>query len=595
MRVLYHSKHISPDYRCPENFKSGIKPMQPDSLKPESFTSFKNPINTIDVPSHFTYPFFYKPNPLAKLAANELQEQLHLHSDWQHDADDNSTSVGIMLGVLVVQNQKGQIGYLSAFSGQTTGSRARNGTRLDTFPSFVPPIVDQRSPTGLYQKGQTIISGITEQIASLENDSLYQEQVETFEQMTSAFAEKTEAIKLSMKIARQARKVKRNAAQITLSPKKYKQCCEELKIESLDRQHALKKIKIENEQALAKQQQLFNAVHTQIETLKNQVADKSEALQEALNTEYSFLNASGISKNRAELFSKAPAGTGDCVTPKLLNYAFANNYTPICFAQFWWGHSPIQEMRKHGYFYPACHGRCKPVLTHMLSETPTDPDPILKIKSVVKEIDTVYEDDAIAIINKPYNLISETGNDGSVSVESILKKKYPNATGPLLAHRLDMATSGLMIIVKNIKHYRHLQKQFINRTIKKSYIALVDGNVSHLLKNGETTGTIDLPLRVDIINKPNQVVCYESGKTAVTQWSILKKWKNQTRVLFEPVTGRTHQLRVHAAHKSGLNAPILGDTLYGKHHERLYLHAYSVTFVHPVSLQQVSFTVDPDF
>ncbi|MGL1936107.1 MAG: RluA family pseudouridine synthase [Fibrobacterales bacterium] len=569
----------------------------------DSFTPFKNPINSIDVPSQFTYPFFYKPHPLAQLAAQEFQEQLNTLKDWQYEPDidvnDTSAPIGTMLGVLVVQNAEGQLGYLSAYTGQVRTNNVDAGTQ----PSFVPPVVDQHNPSSFYHTEHVAIAKLNERIAPLENDPLYREQLETFRTMSKAFNKQSAALTLAMKQARKKRKITRNAAKLTMSPEEFEQCCEVLKNESLGAKHAFRKIVTDNEQTLAKQESLFLEVHTHLKALKAEATHKAEALQEALHTAYSFLNASGCSKNIHQLFAsespfsqkEIPPGTGDCVAPKLLQYAFTHHYTPVCFGQFWWGHSPIAEMRKHGYFYAACHGRCKPILTHMLSETPTDPDPILKIKTDVQEISTIYEDDAIAIINKPYNLMSETGNDGSVSVESILNKRYPLATGPLLAHRLDMATSGLMIIVKSIEHYRHLQKQFINRSIKKSYIALLDGDVSAHLKTNDTTGIIDLPLRVDIIHKPNQVVCYENGKTAQTKWSILEKGTNTTRVLFEPITGRTHQLRVHAAHKLGLNTPILGDTLYGRHSDRLYLHAYSITFRHPDTQEEVSFSVKPDF
>ncbi|MGL1903775.1 MAG: pseudouridine synthase [Fibrobacterales bacterium] len=573
--------------------------MESEQHTGDLFTPFKKSIDSIDIPSQFTYPFFYTPHPLAELAAQELQEQLHTRRDWLYEPANTSAPIGIMLGVLVVQNTEGHLGYLSAYTGQERTDSLEQYSQ----PSFVPSVIDQHKPGSLYHAEHVAIAELNKRIAPLVNDLLYQEQVETFTTMSKAFKKQSAALTLSMKKARKERKITRNAAKLTMSPEEYDQCCEALKNESLGAKHAFRKITIDNEQALAKQQSLFIEVHTHLAALKAEAAHKTEALQKALHTAYSFLNAVGVSKNITELFApesvfsqkEIPPGTGDCVAPKLLQYAFNHHYTPICFGQFWWGHSPIGEMRKHGYFYAACHGRCKPILTHMLSETPTDSDPILKIKTDVQEIDTIYEDDAIAIINKPYNLMSETGNDGSVSVESILNKRYPLATGPLLAHRLDMATSGLMIIVKTIEHYRHIQKQFINRTITKSYIALLDGDISENITTDETTGIIDLPLRVDIIHKPNQVVCYESGKTARTKWSILEKGANTTRVLFEPITGRTHQLRVHAAHKSGLNTPILGDTLYGKHSDRLHLHAYSITFKHPVTQEEVSFQIDPNF
>jgi tRNA pseudouridine32 synthase/23S rRNA pseudouridine746 synthase len=145
-----------------------------------------------------------------------------------------------------------------------------------------------------------------------------------------------------------------------------------------------------------------------------------------------------------------------------------------------------------------------------------------------------------------------------------------------------MSTSGIMLIAKSTEVYKKLQQQFIKRSIKKRYVAMLDGVLP-----GEK-GEINLPLRVDLDNRPNQLVCYEYGKKAITLWEIIERTATQTRVYFYPITGRTHQLRVHAAHQLGLNTPIVGDDLYGTKAHRLHLHAESITFIHPISKETLT-------
>jgi tRNA pseudouridine32 synthase/23S rRNA pseudouridine746 synthase len=258
-------------------------------------------------------------------------------------------------------------------------------------------------------------------------------------------------------------------------------------------------------------------------------------------------------------------------------------------AEFWWGASPVSEVRKHKQFYPACKGKCEPILNHMLIGLNVDDNPMLINPAENKDLPIVYEDDSIIIVNKPAEFLSVPGKNISDSVYTRIKAKYPEATGPLIVHRLDMSTSGILILAKTLEAYHHLQKQFLKRQVKKRYVALLNGVIE------EKNGTIELPLRVDLDDRPRQIVCFEHGKHAKTEFEVIEINENQTKVYFYPITGRTHQLRVHASHKNGLNTPIKGDDLYGTKDTRLHLHAESITFRHPKSKEIITFQVKEEF
>jgi tRNA pseudouridine32 synthase/23S rRNA pseudouridine746 synthase len=287
--------------------------------------------------------------------------------------------------------------------------------------------------------------------------------------------------------------------------------------------------------------------------------------------------------------SKPPAGSGDCAAPKLLQYAFQHELTPVVMAEFWWGISPNSEIRKHKNFYPSCQSRCKPILKHMLKGVRMNENLLLKNLSVKQELKIIFEDDDIIIVNKPPEFLSVPGKEIKDSVYTRIKQQYPSATGPLIVHRLDMSTSGILVLTKTKEANRILQNQFIKRTIKKRYVALLSGKLS------KKKGVITLPLRLDLDDRPRQLVDFKNGKTAKTNWNVITQNDTHTRVHFYPITGRTHQLRVHAAHKDGLNLPIIGDDLYGTKQDRLYLHADFIEFIHPSSQKKMSFTLPSNF
>lgn len=343
-----------------------------------------------------------------------------------------------------------------------------------------------------------------------------------------------------------------------------------------------------------------------IQALKEERKNRSIALQQWIFHQFVLCNAKGERQDIYQIFNEQahrvpPAGTGECAAPKLLQHAYLNGYQPLAMAEFWWGDSPKGEIRRHGHYYPSCRHKCEPILGFMLQGLDVEPNPLLTSITDATRLETVYEDDFLVVVNKPAGMLSVPGKTGQASVLSILQERYPEATGPLLVHRLDMATSGLLLAAKDKETHALLQQQFENRSVKKRYIALLDGTPSVAPK-----GFIRLPLRPDFDNRPLQMVDYELGKPAVTRYELLTppydggqgdvtSTKGHTRVAYYPETGRTHQLRVHSAHPEGMNCPILGDPLYGQPADRMYLHAETLEFRHPITNQRVKVMVEADF
>ena len=322
----------------------------------------------------------------------------------------------------------------------------------------------------------------------------------------------------------------------------------------------------------------------------------SQELQLWLFHQYRMLNARGEVKDLVELwqsyYSKErlrrkyplpPGGTGDCCAPKLLQYAYQQGLKPVCMAEFWWGQPTREELRQHLNYYPACRGKCKPILTWMLQGLDVDPDPE-SLGFAQLEIPVVYEDDHLLVVNKPSGLLSVPGRIEQYSVETVMRQRYP---GAVIAHRLDMGTSGLLIVAKSMEAYRPLQEQFIRHEVRKKYVALLEGRC----EMEEGRGTISLPLRPDPMNRPRQLVDMEHGKRAVTDYEFL----GDNLVALWPKTGRTHQLRIHCAHPDGLGRPIKGDELYGTKGERLMLHAAEIWFTHPMTGEPIHFELPPNF
>jgi tRNA pseudouridine32 synthase/23S rRNA pseudouridine746 synthase len=554
-----------------------------------SFTPFLSDVSTIELPEHFTYPFYYSPHPLSLVACRELQNYLKNQTDFSHnfgfDENDKSLQIGKMFGVLVVKNLAGELGYLAAFSGKLADENHHK--------RFVPPVFDLLENGNFFRVGEVEVNNITLQIQALENDANYLQLKINLEEAKANLVAEITAKKQALKASKKLRDEKRSAAKSALNDAEQLQLIEELKTESIREQLAAKDFIREISLNYAELDAEFQKLEQVILKLKEERALKSSLLQKEIFEKYTFLNQALKEKSLLAIFSATvfqtpPAGAGECAAPKLLQYAFLHQLQPICMAEFWWGKSPNSEVRLHEQFYPACRGKCEPILAHMLEGISLEKNPMLE-QATVKKIPIIYEDDYLLLVNKPPDFLSVPGKELKDSVYERIRLQYPTASGPLLVHRLDMSTSGLLLIAKSEEIYKHLQSQFIRRVVKKSYSALLNGIVD------ETEGAISLPLRVDLEDRPKQLVCYEHGKNAFTKYKVLAYENGKTRIQFFPITGRTHQLRVHAAHQLGLNCPIVGDDLYGTKGERLCLHAQWIQFKHPITKELVEFSCEAAF
>ena len=547
-------------------------------MTPDCFHSFKSSIAGITIPEKFTFPFYYEAHELSKIASAELQDYLNNQTDFSHnfgiDATDESHAIGKMFGVLVVQNKQGELGYLAAFSGKLANS--------NDHPFFVPPLFDMLQEDGFYRRGEEINTSVNNRVEAIESNPDYQLAIAQFKNDSEESKQQILDAKQLVKKNKSQRSLKREEMKALLSPEEYATLLKELSDESIADSYYL------NDLIRYWKFRVFNAslkldfFQQELDALKKERKERSNQLQQQLFESYAFLNARQEEKSLLEIFENyepktPPSGAGECAAPKLLNYAYANDLKPIAMAEFWWGKAPNSEIRKHGQFYPSCKSKCEPILGHMLQGLEVDENPMKANPALGKVLKTIYEDEWIVVVNKPADFLSVPGKTIEDSVLTRLQEQYPNATGPLLVHRIDMSTSGILLAAKTKEVHQLLQEQFINRKVSKRYVALLDGELS------ESKGEIDLPLRVDLDNRPQQLVCYDYGKPAKTRWKTLERKEGRTKVYFYPITGRTHQLRVHAAHQMGLNTPIVGDDLYGSKSDRLYLHAEFLKFVHPIS------------
>lgn len=558
-------------------------------LQYNHFTPFQQSIALATLPERFTFPYYYQPHPLCLLAVKELQAYLTNQTQWRHNfglTGEADSAIGKMFGVLLVQNKHGEIGYLSAFSGKLADS--------NHLPKFVPPVFDMLAENSFFLTGQKQINLISAQIKILEKNPNIALLKSALKDQALACASQIDAHRQLMIAGRKTRKIKRTEAEKTLNTESFLQLKQQLSKQSIEHKNQLRDLTLYWNACVENAQRDLAKIMSELTTLRHQRKALSVDLQQQLFENYRFLNNKGIVKNLAALFEKTaqhvpPAGAGECAAPKLLQYAFQHEMKPLAMAEFWWGVSPKSEIRQHLNFYGACLGKCQPILAHMLDGISLDENPLLTNPAAGKTIDIVYEDEEMLVINKPADFLSVPGKSIEDSVYLRMKQAYPLATGPLIVHRLDMSTSGLMVIALSKESHKNLQKQFINRKVKKRYIALLDG----VLK--QQAGVIDLPLRVDLDDRPRQLVCYDYGKVAKTNWQKISQTNQQTKVYFYPITGRTHQLRVHSAHIKGLKTPIVGDDLYGNKSTRLHLHAESLSLAHPLTKTLMNFQVDAEF
>jgi len=542
------------------------------------FHRFKTPIDGIPLPERFTFPFFYEPHPLCEIAARELQEVIE-RASWEREFGAEAASEvegkGKMFGVLLIQNASGEVGYLAAFSG-----------KLENAPhGFVPFVYSLPDEDNFYTKGMHFLAELGEKIRAARSLPQMAESLKQLETVkASADVEITE-IRREMRLAKAERKAERIEGKKSLNKEAYSVLESRLSFESQKSKYKLKALLAKWREELEEADKKYAAFKKRIQNLVDERARFSADLQKQLFDKYCFLNQAGKVKSLTEIFDKGeqpPSGAGDCAAPKLLQYAFANKLKPLAMAEFWWGKSPATVIRQHKKYYPACKNKCRPILAHMLKGMALDANPLLLDYGIGKPLETVYEDEYIVVVNKPFGLLSVPGKEITDSVSTRLREKYPQATGPLLLHRLDQDTSGLLLAAKSEQVHKKLQAQFLKRTVQKRYVALLESECA------SKEGDIDLPLRVDLDNRPNQMVCYDHGKQAITHYKVVSVEGGKTRIHLFPHTGRTHQLRVHVAHPLGLNNPIVGDILYGANSDRMYLHAEFLEFIHPVSREKVS-------
>lgn len=526
--------------------------------------TFHTSVAGIALPSKFTYPFCYTPHPLCVLAAGEVRHYLSGQAEWQQEL-----ALGKMFGVLVVQTAEGGIGFLAAYSGNLAG---RND-----HPYFVPPVYDLLNPEGFFRQEEARISRLNRHIEELEATPGYLALKEQMETMRQQAAQQLEEARQQLKAAKAARDLRRQA-----SPPPSK---EESAAMVRKSQHQKAEYKRLERHLKAKENNLSAALlpyETALKRLKEERRTRSAALQHRLFGAFRLLNARGEVQDLNEIFRHTPhhvppAGAGECAAPKLLQYAYLHDLRPVAMAEFWVGASPRGEVRHDGHYYPACKGKCGPILAHMLQGLDVESNPLQPAVHTQAEPQIIYEDPWLLVLNKPAGMLSVPGKEAAYSAWQWVHEHYPQADGPLLVHRLDMDTSGLLLVAKTKAVHQQLQALFHHRRIQKTYVAILDGIVPH------NEGKIELPLLPDPLDRPRQRVDREHGKPAVTLYRVLSREAGRTRILFQPFTGRTHQLRIHAAHPEGLHCPILGDRLYGTPGKRLFLHALRLEFTHPVT------------
>ena len=577
---------------------------------------------SIPSPRQFTYPFCYDVDPLAEAASLELQRYIA-------DADLMSTEKGCgkMFGVLVVEyeDEAGalQRGFLAAYSGLLGG---RND-----WPYFVPPVFDAQQPDGHFKRTEREISAINREIAAIEHDPEYLQSVAQHEQTKKRLQAEVDAFKAEVDAA----KVRRDARRKSGEP-----LSEEEQAEMIRESQFMKAELRRRRKAMEQAESTLNTQHsTFLKSLQRKRKQMSDELQRWLFSAYRMLNAKGEERDLIDIFREythamPPAGAGDCCAPKLLQYAYLHHLRPVCMAEFWWGESPASEIRHHLHYYPACRSKCLPILTHMLKGLDVAPNPLAQ-KRHTAEPRVLYADEYIMVVDKPAGMLSVPGkaesvrseysDSANISVEEYFannsKLKIQNSKFLKAAHRLDMDTSGLLVLARTEEAYVELQRQFASRETVKRYEAVLSGVPTQNSKlktqnsSAQPSGcleAISLPLIADINDRPRQRVDMEHGKPALTLYNIVevravdantavayttkKVDKGRTLIHLYPKTGRTHQLRVHCAHPLGLACPILGDPLYGTERaDRMYLHAAELTFRHPVTGETMHFLLPSGF
>ena len=524
----------------------------------------------MELPQQFTFPFHYVPHELSVLASKHLRRYLASRQDWADELQQ-----GKMMGVLVVEKE-GEVGYLSAFSGNLAHSNDHE--------YFVPAVYDLLSLDGFFPPEEAQISAINHKISAEEKSDKRLSIIAQLE-----LAQKQSQCELDdYRKFMQESKQKRDQLRPTADEAEKAKLTQESQFQKAE----LRRIRLRWQEQITQLKEQLAESDRKIVEWKTERKQRSQVLQKRIFENFVMLNARGESRDLCKIFASTPqvlppAGAGECAAPKLLQYAFLNGYKPLAMAEFWVGESPKEEIRHDGHFYPACKAKCEPILNWMLQGLDVEPNPLESSAQSI-EIDVIFEDEWIVAVNKPHGVLSVPGKLEVNSLQEQVQQRYGNQE-VYIVHRLDMATSGVLLFAKSQEVYKQLQAMFESRQVKKQYVAILDGVVA------QDCGIINLPLILNPDDRPRQIVNYIRGKQAITRYEVLEQKEGKTRINFYPETGRTHQLRVHASHPDGLNAPIKGDTLYGTHASRLYLHAQSVEFIHPITKQIITISAPCPF
>lgn len=584
------------------------------AIRKEDILSVLHPIQCApgDIPAGFNDPFRYSPCPAVARASREIIS--HIHSDRTLDG---ILSEGKMLGVLIVEipddklqdgaeQFRERLAYLAGFSGIAGGK--------NRLPGFVPPVLDLLEPEGHFKKEEGVISEINVRIRSILQSREYLEAAESLSEINGGKASAMASWKEKMAESKQRRRRIReclrsgvmpdsaDTAHYTEEPVHDMEKLQDALIrESQYEKACLKRIAAEYDARLPEARRLMENASGEIRKLRERRKDLSDILQKWIFDNTIVINACGERKSIAAIFSDRglvpPAGTGECAAPKLLQYAFLHGLRPLAMGEFWYGRSPDNEVREEGRFYPSCSSKCGPLLGFMMRGIALSTENAERAQANacrgIGQESIIYEDDSIIVADKPAGMLSVTGNTGQPSFMELLEKSSADRerrdrSRILPVHRLDMDTSGIIIYAKTEEAQRNLRQQFEARKIQKTYLADLDIPEKWPHREGET-GTISLPLAPDILDRPRQKADTEKGKRAISEYRILSIRGKRASAELHPLTGRTHQLRVHAAHKHGLGAPVIGDRLYGSAASsgRLHLHAASISFAHPVSGEEM--------
>ena len=549
-----------------------------NSFKVRDIHCFQSePVKT-ELPTRLNNPFDNKPHPLAIRAANQLKE--YLDQTPALSGKLSGEDCGKMFGVLVVTNDSGKTGYLAGFSGMLN--------QQWIIPGFVPPVFDIETQSFFLHQGEVKLDALSKNINRLSN---LPGRLDAIHGLAALKAQSEEAQRFLKQTNQENKNIRQGIRLALESGSDSAARLLELSLQSQQDKRAYKQLKSSWREKLQRAKGQFD-LNFEDEISRQKVARKklSQELHAQVFDTYRLQNRLGEVVSIKSLFEgrTPPGGTGDCAAPKLFQYAFQNNLRSLALAEFWYGGAPLGSVRHHGSLYPPCRGKCSPILPFLLKGQDVELD-LTIITDTGLQPKIIYEDADIVVLNKPAGLLSIPGKTQNYSVSSWLAARYPEADGLLLVHRLDMATSGLLLAAKNSRAHKILQQQFIARSVEKRYVAVLSKPLDADVK------IVDLPLRVDLDDRPRQMVCYKHGKNAITHFKLISTDDHTSRVYFYPLTGRTHQLRVHAAHSKGLAAPIVGDALYGVAAERMMLHADKLSFDHPQTGIRKTFKAEAPF